>query len=170
MSKKVMNRKASDNEYLHKDFHGAMSCAIEYLHKNYGEEAVREYLKKFTREFYAPLIKDLKERGLIALKEHFERIYAIEGGDVEISMKGNDLNKLNELDLNEPDELIINVRKCPAVTYMRENNRPVAALFYETTRTVNEALCEGTPFEAEFLEYNDITGGNIQKFTGRDAL
>jgi len=155
VGKKVMNRKASDNEYLHKDFHGALSCAIEYLHKNYGEEAVREYLKKFALTYYAPLINDLKERGLIALKEHFEKIYRIEGGDVEISLKDN--------------ELTINVYKCPAVTYLRENNRPVAPLFYETARTVNDALCEGTLFKAEFLDYNDTTGGCIQKFTRRDA-
>ncbi len=155
MSKKIMSRKASDNEYLHKDFHSAMSCAIEYLHKNYGEEAVKEYLKRFAISFYAPLINDLLERGLVALKEHFEKIYRIEGGDVEISLTDN--------------ELIINVKECPAVIYMRDNNSPVAELFYETTKTVNEALCEGTPFKAELLYYNHTTGGNIQKFTRRDS-
>lgn len=151
MAKKVMERKASDNEYFHRDFHGALSCSIEYLHKNYGEEAVREYLRRFAKAFYAPLISQLKTRGLIALKEHFERIYAIEGGDVEILLNGN--------------ELVINVRQCPAVTYMHNNNRPVAELFYETTKTVNEALCEGTPYKSELLDYDNVTGANIQKFT-----
>ena len=154
LGKKTMSRKASDNEYLHKDFHGALSCAVNYLHKTCGEEAVREYLRKFAVSYYAPLIINIKERGLAALKEHFEKIYGIEGGEVDISLKD--------------DEFIINVYKCPAVTYLRENNRPVADLFYETTRTVNSALCEGTPFKAEFLDYNSITGGCIQRFTRRD--
>lgn len=154
MSKRVMKRKASDNKYLHKDFHGAMSYAIDYLHKSYGENAVREYLRKFTKAFYAPLIDDLKKRGLAALKEHFEKIYNIEGGDVEISLS--------------EDELIIKVNKCPAVTYMKDNNIPVASLFYETTKTVNEALCEDTEFACEFTNYDENTGGNIQRFYRRN--
>lgn len=155
MNRQIMDRKASDNEYLHRDFHGAMSCAVEYLHINYGEDAAREYLRKFTRTFYAALTENIKARGIIALREHFEKLYGIEGGEVEIT--------------STEDELVIHVFKCPAVIHLHENNRPVAALFYETTRTVNEALCEGTVFKAEFLEYNDSTGGNIQKFTRRDA-
>ena len=155
MSKRVMERKASDNEYLHKDFHGAMNHAIDYLHKNYGEDAAREYLKKFAKSFYAPLIEDLKKRGLVALKEHFERIYNIEGGDVEFSLS--------------EDQLIIKVNKCPAVTYLKDNGVPIASLFYETTKTVNEALCEDTEFTCEFTDYDENTGGNIQRFYRRDS-
>ena len=78
MTKEVMERRASDNEYIHKDFHGALSAAIEYLHKNYGEQAVRDYLWQFANTFYSPLKDALSERGLVALKEHFEKIYKIE--------------------------------------------------------------------------------------------
>ena len=49
-----MRRTASDNVYLHKDFHGALSAGIEYLHQRYGEDAVREYLRRFTLAFHAP--------------------------------------------------------------------------------------------------------------------
>ncbi len=48
MARQVMRREASDNEYLHRDFHGALSAAIEYLDRRYGEEAVRSYLREFT--------------------------------------------------------------------------------------------------------------------------
>ena len=44
MVKQVIERKASDNEYLHKDFHCALSVGIEYLEQNYDEDAVRRYL------------------------------------------------------------------------------------------------------------------------------
>ncbi len=33
---KVLNCKASDNEYLHKDFHGALCYGIKYLDDVYG--------------------------------------------------------------------------------------------------------------------------------------
>ena len=65
-----MTRSASDNAYLHKDFHGALSGGIEYLHSRYGDEAVREYLRQFTLSYFAPLRRQLQQRGLAALAEH----------------------------------------------------------------------------------------------------
>ena len=126
MPKQVMRRKGSDNAYLHKDFHGALSGAIEYLHRTYGADAVRDYLRQFTRAFDASLIADVNRRGLVALKEHFERIYAIEGTPVRITCS--------------EDELIVDVESCPAVMHMRKHDYPVAELFPETTKAVNEAL------------------------------
>lgn len=55
MTKEVMERKASDNKYLHKDFHNIMNLGIEYIHEKYGEESVREYLIQFASSYYAPL-------------------------------------------------------------------------------------------------------------------
>lgn len=132
MAKEIMRRKASDNKYLHQDFHGALSAGIEYLDRHYGEEAVCRYLRQFTSSFYSPLIKSLKERGLIALKEHFEKIYESERGKIKIILS--------------KDELILKVEACPAVIHIRQQGYPLARLFYETTKTVNEALCEGTPY------------------------
>jgi predicted ArsR family transcriptional regulator len=155
MATEVMRRQASDNEYVHKDFHGALSAAIEYLDERYGEEAVRDYLREFTTTFYAPLVREIAERGLAPLRDHFQRVYGREGGAAEL--------RLTE------DELVIRVRACPAVTHMRENGYPVARLWVETTRTVNEALCEGTPFAAELVEYDEQTGGSVQRFLRRAA-
>jgi len=155
MSKKVLTRKASDNVYLHKDFHGALSAGIEYLHRNFGPEAVRQYLRQFAEAFYGPLTEDLKTRGLVALKEHFEKIYKIEGAEVGISLSD--------------DELVIDVPACPAVIHMRRHNYPIAELFYETTRTVNEAVCEGSEFASELVEYDEQTGRSVQRFYRKAA-
>lgn len=155
MPKEVMRRKAADNVYLHKDFHAALSGGIEYLDQHYGEEAVREYLRRFTRSFYAPLKQAINERGLIVLKEHLENTYQTEGAPFTVRCS--------------EDELVLEVAACPAVTHMRERGRTVARLFHETTRTVNEALCEGTPFEAELVEYDPETGRSIQRFFRRHA-
>ena len=94
-----MTRRASDNEYLHRDFHGALSAGIEYLHDKYGEQAVRDYLRRFAGTFYSPLKRDLKDRGLIALKEHFEKIYSIEDGRISI--------------VCSDDEMIMEIDSCP---------------------------------------------------------
>jgi hypothetical protein len=151
--KEIIHRTARDNEYLHKDFHGALSVGLEYLETNYGQQAVRDYLRQFGRRFYAPLTADLKQRGLAALEEHFTRLYETEGGRVEVT--------------SSDDELQIAVEACPAVTHMREQGYPVSPLFHETTRTVNEAICEGTPYAAELLDYDDQTGRAVQRFFRR---
>ena len=148
-----MTRRASDNEYLHKDFHGALSASIEYLHAKYGEQAVAAYLRQFALVFYSPLREALQEHGLVALKAHFDRIYNAEGGKVEMMLS--------------EDELVLKVDTCPAVMHMRNNGYPVAELFHETTKTVNEAICEGSEFSAELVEYDSETGRSIQRFCRR---
>jgi hypothetical protein len=153
MTKQTMSRQASDNEYMHKDFHGALSAGIEYLDRNYGPEAVRHYLRRFALSYYAPLIAEINGRGLIALQEHFETIYAREGGRIH--------TRLSE------DELILEVEACPAVVHMRDHGYAIADRWVETERTMNAALCEGTPFEAELVEYDAQTGRSVQRFSRR---
>jgi hypothetical protein len=153
VAKEIIRRRAADNEYLHSDFHGALSTGIEYLDRTYGEEAVREYLRQFAAKYYAPLARDINRRGLVALREHFETIYGREGGRIR--------TELTE------DELLLEVEACPAVTHMRDHGYSVARSLVETERTVNAALCEGTPFEAELLEYDPQTGHSIQRFRRR---
>ena len=155
MAKEVMRRSASDNEYLHRDFHGALSAGIEYLDQRFGEEAVREYLRGFALSYYAPLIADVKRRGLVALREHFGEIYRREGGDVQVTPW--------------PDGLTVEVAACPAVAHMRAHGYAVARLFGETTKTVNKALCEGTPFAAETLEYDEQSGRSVTRFLRRKS-
>jgi hypothetical protein len=150
MTTRRITRRASDNEYLHRDFHGALSNGIEYLHRNYGAEAVREYLRQFTRRFYAPLKSRIKKEGLTALRDHYEEVYELEGGSVRASITDG--------------QLTIAVEDSPAVVHMREHGYTVADLFLETVRTVNEALCEDTPFVSELRDYDPRTGGCLMVF------
>ena len=153
--KEVMTRRAADNVYLHKDFHGALSCGIDYLHRHFGAPAVRRYLRDFTLSYFAPLRNELKIRGLVALKEHFAKGYCTEGGDAQIELQA--------------DTLTVRVQRCPAVAHMRDHGYAVAELFHETTRTVNETLCEGMPFTAELLDYDPQTGAGTQRFQRRPS-
>jgi hypothetical protein len=153
MAKKIMERKAADNVYLHKDFHGALNQALIYLEEHFGEEAVKEYLRQFARAFYSPLILELKKKGLEPLKKHFEKIYRLEGAQFRAEYS--------------VDELILRVPRCPAVTHIQAMGLPVSRLFVETTRTVNEAICEGTEYTAELLDYEPESGRSVQRFSRR---
>jgi len=149
----VIDVRASQNTYLHKDFHIAMNTAIEYLSVKYGEDAVKDYLTEFARSFYAPLIRDINARGLIAMKEHYERIYSIE-------------NQAIEIEFNE-DELSIYIPACPAVTHIMAVRGKISPLFVETTRTVNEAICECTSYSYDLVEYDSKTGRSTQIFRSK---
>jgi len=151
MSKEIMDRRAADNPYLHKDFHGALSSGIDYVADRFGERAVRDYLYQFADVYYAPLKEQMKRRGLVALKEHIENTYKTEGGRVAI-------------DFSET-EMTVRVAACPAVMHMREKGYKVSPHFVETTGTVNKAICEGTGYAAELVEYDEETGRSIQRFT-----
>ena len=144
MPKEIITRKASDNPYFHKDFHIALNYGIDYLHKKYGEEAVREYLEQFAGVYYFPLKKTIKENGLRAIREHYEKIYEIEGAEYDTSFSH--------------DELTIHLFASPAVLHMKMSGHPVSPLFHETITTVNKEICNNTPFECEVLEYKHETG------------
>lgn len=155
MAKLIMRRTAADNQYLHRDFHGALSTGLEFVHDRYGPEAVREYLHRFARAYYAPLTAAIKERGLDALAEHLASVYRTEGGKISLTVG--------------EDELLVHVAACPALGHMRAQGYPVARLWGETSRTVYQAICEGTPFEVEVQEYDPQTGRTIVRFRRRPA-
>jgi len=155
MARETITRRASDNEYLHKDFHGALSAGIEYLDAQYGPEAVRKYLRRFARSFYAPLTEQIRRRGLDALRQHIEAVYRREGGRIRITAGA--------------DEMVVEVSACPAVTHMRQHGYAAARLFHETIGTVNRAICDGTEFDAELVSYDQQTGRSVQRFFRRES-
>jgi len=151
--KQIITRKAADNAYFHKDFHIALNYAIDYLHENFGEEAVREYLAQFADAWFSPLKLSLSKEGLIAVKNHYEEIYRIEQAEFTISFPG--------------DELIIRLVASPAVMHIQDKGHEVSPLFYETVATVNAEICRDTPFACELLDYYSENGGYRLRFFRR---
>jgi hypothetical protein len=148
-----MRRKASDNKYMHKDFHGALSCGIEYLRKYYGKKTAIDYLRSFARIYYAPLRNKIKKGGISSLRKYFKKIYKKEGGVVEF--------------VKEENNLIMIVKKCPAICHIKAKGYVVSPLFCETTRIMNEEICRGTPLEAKLEKNSAIDGRCIQIFSRR---
>jgi hypothetical protein len=155
MAREVMTRKAADNVYRHMDFHGALSNGIAWIEEQYGAEAVREYVRRFARQFYASVTRDIRAHGLGALRRHLRLLYAREGGRIRIE--------------STSDELLLEVRRNPAVAHMRERGYAVAPLFFETSRTLFEALCEGTPYSLEWLGWGQEPGRCSMRFSRRQS-
>ncbi|HEC42290.1 MAG TPA: hypothetical protein ENI20_05630 [Bacteroides sp.] len=153
MAKKVIKRKASDNPYHHPDFHTALNYGIDYLYNSLGKEAVREYLVQFAGAYYSPLKKALRDKGLTAIKEHYEKIYEIE-------------NAVFDMHLSD-EELIVHLSESPAVMHMKAGGHQVSSVYNETVATVNREICKRTAYDCELVDYNEENGGYKLRFYKR---
>ena len=134
---------------VHKDFHGAMSYGIQFLTERYGWPEAEAYLRQMARAVYKPLIAKLKARGLPALREHWRRIFTLEGGVFTLSRKGPILE--------------LRVKRCPAVHHMKQFHYAIADRFCESTRIVNEEICKAAGYESS-VEYDQGKGKCVQRF------
>lgn len=142
------------SQSVHKDFHGIMSYLIEFLKENYGEKHCKAFFEQSTPYIYKPLIDRIKKNGISEIKKHFERVFEMEQGEIEI--KQNIVKNLNELN--------IKVLKCPAIWHMKENKVKIDKDFCKcSTKLVCQAIAEecGYSFSVDF--YQD-EGKCIQKF------
>ena len=84
----VMERTASDNKYLHRDFHISTDNGIEYVGNKYGDGGVIDFLSRFSNSYFQLLVNDYKEKGLVVIKDYIENIYKTEEIDATQSMVG----------------------------------------------------------------------------------
>ena len=103
----IMDIRAEDNKYLHKDFHITGDNGLLYVGEKFGDNGVREYLYQFTKAFYVPLFEAYKKEGLKALLDHQKNLYEQE-----------EMPEVFHAELTD-DELTITIDKCPAVTFMK---------------------------------------------------
>lgn len=134
---------------VHKDFHGALSYGIQFVEERYGLDGVGDYLKKLADGVYKPLCDDLRTRGLDALRDHWTTVFDLEQGDYEMQTEG--------------DTLVLTVRRCPAITHMREHEYAVADHYCEHTRLLNEAICASAGY-ASSVDYDQNVGTCVQRF------
>jgi hypothetical protein len=146
---KILELNSSDNEYLHKDFHGALCYVIKYLDEKFGQSVTLEFLKQVGKEVFAWLIEELKEDGLIALERHFKKIFELENGKADFQMEKN--------------RLTINVSECPAISHLKSVGQLFTDRYCLATVFVNKTICEQAGYECS-CQYNPHEGKCIQKF------
>ncbi|HOE10051.1 MAG TPA: hypothetical protein PLQ35_06430 [bacterium] len=134
---------------VHKDFHGTLSLGLDFLQKNYGAEGTREFLTGLAETVYAPLVEEIKKRGLDALREHWENIFSLEEGEIALRIEDN--------------VLILEVHKCPALHHIKEHGYTTSSNFCEHTRITNEGICHAAGYECS-VEYDQDRGRCVQRF------
>ena len=134
---------------VHQDFHGGLSYGLQFVEDRYGQEGLRDFLSGLADTVFKPLVEDLRARGLPALRDHWQTIFELEDADFELRMEG--------------DTLVLDVRRCPAITHMKGHGYAVADHYCEHTRIVNEAVCKAAGY-ASSVEYDQEAGRCVQRF------
>ena len=154
-SVKVMERKASDNKYLHKDFHISMNLLMKYIYDNFGEEALIAYLKQYSRAYFKPLNQKLKTGDKEALTDYFRDIYEKEEWPVKITTNENSVEIIQDA--------------CPGISHIMSKGWRPCPFYRETYSTVYKTLCEETPFEYILEYFNEETGACKQLFVLKEV-
>ncbi len=149
-SVKVIGRKASDNKYLHKDFHMALNLMMTYIFDNFGKDSLTTYLKKFSQAYYRPLNQSLMSGDKEILADYFRGIYKKEEWPVNILIHENSVE--------------ISQDACPAISHIVLKGGKPCPCYNETYSTVYETICENTPFEYVLEYFDDETGACRQLF------
>lgn len=149
----IMNRQAAQNEYFHPDFHSSMNMGIHYLGEKHGFAAVEQYLVRYTKSIYHPVVKAIKDHGLSALQEMIQDTYEKEKAAEVLTTEliGNQLS--------------VRICECPAVRHLKASGRTVSPWYRYTTEVVMRTLAEfaGCSFVMEAYEEN--TGAAQYRFT-----
>lgn len=148
----VMDRKASDNEYFHPDFHSSLNMGIDYVAKEHGETALRAFLTRYTENVYGKTIAAVKERGLPALEAKIRDTY----------------EKEKALDLMTTaltgDTLTVTVAECPGVKHLRKTGREVSAWYGCTTEMVMQTIADRCGLNFVMIRYDEETGAAQYRF------
>jgi hypothetical protein len=142
----VLEVKAAEREYFHRDFHSSMNMGLRYVGEVHGTEAVKDYLTRYATNVYANVIADARVRGLDAVAELICETYRLEKAQDALSL------------VRDGESLTVCVAYCPAVRHLQKSGREVCEWFVLTTETVMQAIARGAGLSFEMLAYDPHTG------------
>ncbi len=148
----IVDRKADDNEYFHRDFHNGMNSGIVYVAEKFGEEAVKAYLARYAKHALGGVIEEAKRTGVDAIEAHIRQTYQKEKDEDALSIE------------NKDGVLTVQVAYCPAVRHLRSKGQEPAQLFNYTTETVMKTLAEEAGLHFAMISYDRETGAATYSF------
>lgn len=142
----IMDRRAADNEYLHRDFHASLDRGVAYLANTFGVDEMFDYLNTFVHHVYGTQFETLRSGGFAAWKAFLENPYIAEHAEDAIDVAF------------DADRLTARIAYCPAVRHIRSIGHDVSPYYIETTRTVLGTLARETGYCFTLDSYDEATG------------
>lgn len=123
------------------DFYAAVNATFRFIEKQSGIAGLRRYWTELGTKYYAPVTRRWREGGLPAVADHWRAFFAAEPeADVEVT--------------HDASEVVVAVRTCPAIRYLREHGREIVPCFCQHCHFVSAAMGAGAGIDVR------ISGGN----------
>lgn len=138
MEKMVMERRAYDNKYLHRDFHATMDNALAYVGEHFGEEALDKFFEQYVQRRYPVMT-------LAELEQYFVDVYAAEEAEdaLQTRLSGNQLS--------------VEISYCPGLRYLNAHGG-ASKWYYKTSTALYPALARKCGLSFRLVSYDDHTG------------
>ena len=128
---------------VHRDFHASVLDGVNYLLDDFGEDAARKVLRRTATEVYRTMHEGLRRGDKTELLDWWCYYLDREGGAYTLE--------------ETADGAILTVSSCPAQTHLVKRGIPGGKRTCWATRILNDALCEGSPFEIILEETGDFS-------------
>jgi len=118
---------------VHRDFHASFLDGVNYLVDNFGEEVARKVLARTAKDVYRTMHEALVAGDKSELMDWWRYYLDREGGTYTLE--------------ETADGVILTVSACPAQTHLTKRGIPGGKRTCWATKVLNDAFCEGSPFE-----------------------
>lgn len=123
------------------DFYFAINATFRFIRERMGDEALRRYWKELGENYFAPVWGAWRAGGASAVAAYWRDFFRAEpGAEVEV--------------VEEKDEVVLQVKTCPAIAHLRRGNREIVPSFCQHCAIVGEAMATKAGFSAR------VEGGN----------
>ncbi|MBB5040232.1 hypothetical protein [Prosthecobacter dejongeii] len=123
------------------DFYTAVNATFRFIERKLGPAGLRRYWLDLGRHYYAPVTQRWLTGGLASVASHWRAFFTAEPGA--------------EVEVHETDqEVVVEVRTCPAIRFLREHGREIVPCFCQHCYHVNTAMGEAAGIEMR------LSGGN----------
>ena len=145
----IIDMKAEDNKYLHRDFHLSGDLALKYCGDRFGSDAVIAFITDYVKYYYAPVVEKIKSGGLSVIEEWIKGVYEVE-----------EASELLHTELSE-NSLTVTIDKSPVIEYMHSLNQKPSEYYIEETRTLYRVIAEECNFKFALERYNEDGGAKF---------
>lgn len=121
------------------DFYFAINSNFRHIHDQYGKDALIAYWRALGRDFFAGRVRRWSEGGVDAVAEDWRGYFAKEpNADVSVHVEPTPIPGTRRVRLE--------VRTCPAIKHLRDNQREIVPYFCEHCDHVAGASAEAAGF------------------------
>lgn len=123
------------------DFYFAINATFRFLYERLGRKAWIAYLEHLARGYFRPVNQAWQRGDLPSVASYWKAFFDAEpGGDVKVRAS--------------PDEVVIEVRECPAIAHLRRSGRAIVPYYCEHCAILGAARAAEAGFSM------NLFGGN----------